>query len=93
MNSGSKFSTSSDFSNLVYDDDSLPSHESFDVPPSILSTDTQYYTRVKYIDNNGGESDWSETYTFQTQDVASVPGDSDDNDSDNAGCFIQSILF
>ncbi len=88
-----QISTTSDFSNLVYDNDTLPPGTSIHVTESVLSADSQYFARVKYIDNRGGESDWSDSYTFQTPDAESLPVDSVDDASDEAGCFIQSIRF
>ena len=63
-----------DFSDLVYQAIENVRLTSCQVPEGVLDPETTYIWRVRYIDNNGIASNWSETWSFIT------PADIDDSD-------------
>lgn len=67
---------------------------SLEVPSLILEAGTTYYWKVRYHGDHGNKSDWSDVYSFTTQDDAAdqnsngIPDDSevdDDTDLNNDG--------
>jgi hypothetical protein len=52
---------------IVYDVTTSSSLTALTVPKLILEYDTDYIWRVKFIDNYGGDSDWSEAGYFTTE--------------------------
>ena len=56
-----QISTAENFSVLICDHQSQTDLTAF-VPPEPLQEDTIYYWRVRFYDNNGGASPWSETW-------------------------------
>jgi len=51
---------------LVLDVTSNEHLTTFPVPDLVLSIGTTYYWRVRFYDDNNGESEWSDAYLFQT---------------------------
>ena len=58
-----------DFSFLTLDETTQAELTSFTVPDGILEDDTVYYWRARFADDRGGESEWSETFSFATAPV------------------------
>ena len=61
-------STAADFSTTEVDDEVAGTSTSY-TPSSNLSTLTTYYWRVRYKDDNGEYSDWSQATSFETADI------------------------
>ena len=98
-----RISDTSDFSALVLDETTQAELTSFSVPDGILEDDTVYYWRARFADDRGGESEWSETFSFATAPVdiedeqppdradSVLPENEEkeaDSDGGNGGCFI-----
>jgi subtilisin-like proprotein convertase family protein len=63
------------FSSLVLDVETNEHLTSFDVQELILNIATTYYWRAKFYDDDDGESEWSETYSFTTVAVSAEDAD------------------
>jgi len=74
-----QISTQSNSSSLVLDITSDSHLESLTVPEFILSVNTTYYWRVKFYDNRGAASEWSDPYYSFTTIDASASDDTDSN--------------
>ena len=61
-----QISTESDFSTLILDETSQIQLTAYTVGEMVLDVDTDYYWRVKFIDDRNGESDWSHPSSFTT---------------------------
>jgi len=61
-----QISETNDFSTSVSDETSSSQLTLFAVPEGILNQGTSYYWRVKFYDNQGNESSWSEIFSFTT---------------------------
>ena len=72
-----QISTESNFSSLVLDITSDSHRTSLTVPEFIVTVNTTYYWRVKFSDDRGAASEWSDPYWFTTIDVSA----SDDTNS------------
>jgi len=88
-----QISTNSDFTNLILDENSQSTELTFKVPVSVLRENSVYFVRVKYSDNHGAESLWSDSYSFQTKHNTTPIGDFLDDKTNSTGCFIRSIYF
>jgi hypothetical protein len=73
-----QISTDSNFTSYVLDLMSITQLTSLPIPESVLTAGTDYFWRIRYYDNNNGESEWSLTRKFTTLD----PIDTDDPDGD-----------
>jgi len=81
-----EISKETDFSSLVFNVTSTSCLTSLIVPELILDEGTTYYWRVKFYDNHGAASDWSDTYSFatvSTQDDHNSNGIPDNQEIDN----------
>jgi hypothetical protein len=97
-----QISTAENFSVLICDHQSQTDLTAF-VPPEPLQEDTIYYWRVRFYDNNGGASPWSETFSFTTrsaeeaEEVDSQENKDSNEDAENYfeenGCYIMSLGF
>lgn len=67
-----------DFIDLVFDEETTLNLTRLTLVDLILDPESVYYWRVKFIDDRGGESPWSPSYTFSTIDYATA-GDEDAN--------------
>lgn len=71
-----QISTEANFATLILDETSEIQLTAYTVGQMVLDADTEYYWRVKFIDERNGASDWSQSATFTTIAVE----DSDDTD-------------
>ena len=61
-----QFSTSPDFEPLTYEAIGDFCLTALQMPAGVLKPDTVYYRRVRFYDENGLPSEWSETFVFTT---------------------------
>lgn len=61
-----QISTDAAFTSLALDRESSECLVSMVIPKFVLNKNTEYFWRVKFLDNHGAESEWSESYSFIT---------------------------
>jgi hypothetical protein len=63
-----QISETSDFSSLVLDITTDTNLYSLNVPEFVLDEDSIYYWRVRFVDNRNTNSNWSESWSFETEE-------------------------
>lgn len=88
----------SDFSEPILDEIDYFHLIEFPVPENYLEPDSTYFWRVRYRDNHGEVSEWSNIFSFQTikstsrSNTDDSRSSSEQGDSGGGGCFIISIF-
>jgi len=90
----SRFQVADDdqFSNIVYDSGEISGTETHDVPSGNLLESTNYYWRVYYEDEDGVESEFSDTFEFTTSATFFDPADPANIGSAYAGGFLVGVI-
>jgi len=90
----SRFQVASDvgFTTIVYDSGEISATETHDVPSGNLLESTNYYWRVYYEDEDGVESEFSDTFEFTTSATFFDPEDPANIGSAYAGGFLVGII-
>jgi len=88
----SRFQVASDvgFTTIVYDSGEISATETHNVPSGNLLESTDYYWRVYYEDEDGVESEFSDTFEFTTSNsfVIDVPSNIQAGDAFAGGFFV-----
>jgi len=88
----SRFQVASDvgFNTIVYDSGEISATETHDVPSGNLLESTNYYWRVYYEDEDGVESEFSDTFEFTTSNsfLIEVPSNIQAGDAFAGGFFV-----
>jgi len=85
-------SDTADFSNIVYDSGEIAATQTHDVPAGNLLEGVNYYWRAYYVDVDGTESEFSDTFEFTTAAEFFDPADPANIGTSFAGGFLVGVI-